>query len=166
MDGNGARIVFLGDTHDRYPDGFRQTSRGVIIRGDEVLLIHESARDIWMLPGGGRERDETPEECCLREVLEETGLSVRLAGHFLTLDERGGNKRCLSDYFACEVVGKGEPDLTEEEQELGTEPRWVPFDEAFDIFSDWQVLEPGTSLQRLYLREFTALEEYADWNGR
>ena len=31
----------------------------------------------WDLPGGGRESDETPEDCALRELREELGLSYR-----------------------------------------------------------------------------------------
>lgn len=34
----------------------------------------------WTQPGGHIEDDETPEECALREVYEETGLRVRLLG--------------------------------------------------------------------------------------
>ena len=31
---------------------------------------------LWDLPGGGREGEETPEECVCREVLEEFGISI------------------------------------------------------------------------------------------
>lgn len=31
---------------------------------------------MWDLPGGGRDRDETPEQCLLREVEEEFGLRL------------------------------------------------------------------------------------------
>ncbi|WP_268800390.1 NUDIX hydrolase [Pseudomonas huanghezhanensis] len=31
---------------------------------------------LWDLPGGGREGDETPEQCALRETLEEFGLTI------------------------------------------------------------------------------------------
>ena len=34
----------------------------------------------WTQPGGHIEDDETPEECALREVFEETGLRVTLLG--------------------------------------------------------------------------------------
>jgi 8-oxo-dGTP diphosphatase len=30
--------------------------------------------DLWDLPGGGREGDETPEDCAVRETLEEFGI--------------------------------------------------------------------------------------------
>lgn len=51
-----------------------------IRRGDDVLMIHRvsKARDInkgkWIGVGGHFERRESPEDCLLREVREETGL--------------------------------------------------------------------------------------------
>ncbi|SEL14775.1 NUDIX domain-containing protein [Pacificibacter marinus] len=53
-----------------------------ILRGDNVLTLQRDDRpDIpypgeWDLPGGGRERDETPIQTATRELLEE--LNVRL----------------------------------------------------------------------------------------
>ncbi len=32
----------------------------------------------WQLPGGGKEKNETLEETCIREAKEETGLTVKL----------------------------------------------------------------------------------------
>ncbi len=52
--------------------------QGAIIRDDHLLLIkhreHESGREYWILPGGGRESDESEEDCVKRELQEETGL--------------------------------------------------------------------------------------------
>lgn len=33
---------------------------------------------LWDLPGGGREGDETPEECVFREVFEEFGIRIKV----------------------------------------------------------------------------------------
>jgi len=48
-----------------------------------VLLCHRRDYDLWNLPGGGLEKDESPWAGAIREVKEETGLDVeviRLAG--------------------------------------------------------------------------------------
>lgn len=51
--------------------------------GDSLLVIQRDNRldipfpDYWDLPGGGREGDETPQECVLRETLEEVGLVLQ-----------------------------------------------------------------------------------------
>lgn len=43
-----------------------------------VLLLHRTDMDAWNLPGGRVEAGEAPWEACVREVQEETGLSVRV----------------------------------------------------------------------------------------
>ncbi len=53
-----------------------------IERGDEYLLLHrvkkehDLNRDKWIGLGGKFEPDESPEECVLREVREEAGLTL------------------------------------------------------------------------------------------
>lgn len=43
-----------------------------------VLLRYHDKYDMWLVPGGHIELDETPEEAALREVKEEVGLDIRL----------------------------------------------------------------------------------------
>ena len=53
-----------------------------LYRGDEVLMMHRTRKkndmnhDKWIAVGGRFEKGESPEECALREVLEETGLTM------------------------------------------------------------------------------------------
>lgn len=51
--------------------------KGVIFRGDAVCLL-KNDRGEWELPGGRLEIDETPPACVAREILEETGLRVKV----------------------------------------------------------------------------------------
>ena len=165
MPNNALHTITLGEKHEEAPMGTRFASRAIITREDEILLMHEVVGDQWMLPGGGREEGESPEECCVREVKEETGFSVHLTDRFFTLDERYGAWRYVSDYFTCEIMSVGEPSFTEEEEELETESKWLTLDAALDIFSTWENYDPGTSRHGLYLREFTALKEYTAWKS-
>ncbi len=54
--------------------------RVVVIDNDKVLLVKQrhEGRDIWMLPGGAIEEDETSIHAAKREVLEETGLNIEV----------------------------------------------------------------------------------------
>ena len=53
-----------------------------ITRGDEVLMLHrvkkekDINKDKWIGVGGKFEAAESPDECLLREVYEETGLTL------------------------------------------------------------------------------------------
>ena len=63
--------------------------QGAVIRDDHILLVkhreHATGRSYWIIPGGGREENETEEACVQREILEETHLVVTIER--LLLDE-------------------------------------------------------------------------------
>ena len=62
-------------------EAFRGAKLAILV-GDRVLAIlrddldHIAFPDHWDLPGGGREGDEDPETCALRETFEELGLVI------------------------------------------------------------------------------------------
>ena len=45
---------------------------------ERVLLCHRRDYDLWNLPGGGLKKNESPWDGVIREVKEETGLSVKV----------------------------------------------------------------------------------------
>jgi 8-oxo-dGTP pyrophosphatase MutT (NUDIX family) len=51
-----------------------------VVRDGKVLLHLHRKLGMWLPPGGHIERDELPDEAAVREVLEETGVSVELVG--------------------------------------------------------------------------------------
>jgi 8-oxo-dGTP diphosphatase len=54
------------------------TSHALIVSNKKVLLLHRSVSfRVWEFPGGGIEFGESPEEAAVREVKEETGLTVK-----------------------------------------------------------------------------------------
>lgn len=60
----------------------KQTTLCYLERDDSYLLLHRTKkandenRDKWIGVGGKFEKGETPEDCLLREVREETGLTL------------------------------------------------------------------------------------------
>ncbi len=139
----------------------RAGSRAVIVNDGKILLSHETMTGWWLVPGGGLEAGETPEECCVRETEEETGLIVRPLRQFLTLYEYYEEYRYISYYFECEVTGIGQMHLTDAEKRRGLEPRWISLQEAVELYSRHQSYASVSEEQRgSYLREYTALQEY------
>jgi 8-oxo-dGTP pyrophosphatase MutT (NUDIX family)/phosphohistidine phosphatase SixA len=73
-------------------------------RGTEVVLIHRKRYDDWTLPKGKLEAGESLPACAVREVLEETGVSIRLGAPLdqMTYDTGKGFKRV--DWWSGSVV--------------------------------------------------------------
>src|SRR3990167_6103034 len=68
-----------------------------------ILLVQRRDVPVWVLPGGGIEPDESPEEAIAREMLEETGFTVkvlRLVGHYTPI-----NRLALpTNLYECTIV--------------------------------------------------------------
>ena len=72
----------------------------------EIAIIHRPVYDDWTLPKGKVEPDETPEDCALREVREETGFKCELVRPFgctAYVDRRGRDK--MACYWVMQVLG-------------------------------------------------------------
>ena len=79
----------------------------------KILLTRRSDNGLWCLPGGKMDPGESVEECCLREVLEETGLVVetrRLIGIYSNRDQLvvypdGHKTQIVVLSFEAEITG-------------------------------------------------------------
>ena len=53
---------------------------GIILnKQNKILLCHRRDYDLWNLPGGGLEKNESIQSGLIREVKEETGLAVKIS---------------------------------------------------------------------------------------
>ena len=135
----------------------REACRGIVISEDKILLTYEVNTDQYFLPGGGLEQGETLAECCIRELAEETGYQVEPRYQYLTINEYYEEWKFISHYFVCAVAGKTSQKLTEREAEVGLEPRWVPLEEAVEIFSKHNEYADNEMKRGAYQREHEAL---------
>jgi 8-oxo-dGTP diphosphatase len=73
--------------------------------GVEVLLVHRPRYDDWTIPKGKAERDESDEDCAVREVEEEAGVRAELLWELPTTryaDSLGRQKQAR--YWAMHAV--------------------------------------------------------------
>lgn len=73
------RILFEIDKKDYNINGtsyIRPSARGIIIRNDRLAMVHSLKYDYYKFPGGGIKENENNIDALIREVLEETGLTV------------------------------------------------------------------------------------------
>ena len=81
----------------------KQTTLCYLERNGQYLMLHrvkkqnDASHDKWIGVGGKCEADESPDECMLREVREETGLQVQRWRY-------RGIVTFISDIWPCEYM--------------------------------------------------------------
>lgn len=162
------------DYLDREDTDFRinnKECRAAIIKDDEILLMFRRKEGVeyYVFPGGHMQIGETPEDTIIREIYEETGVTVtklrpayeaknyeKCIKKTLSMDEIPNRKDCtekiLYHYFFLCKWSSGEPRLVGEELRRCTkdnffEPRWVKL-------SDMLKLEVYPYSAKGWLREF------------
>ena len=83
----------------------------IVLHSDHQLVayLRDEKPDIpfpglWDLPGGGREFDETPARCAMREVEEEFGLSIPVARVVWSRRYESSVKGGLCTYFLAATL--------------------------------------------------------------
>lgn len=140
----------------------RLTARAIPKRDDGLFAVMYAKKfNLYSLPGGGIEGDETPEAAIVREIWEETGCtctSVEPLG--VVLENRFHADYTQIDYYFVVHVNAddGQLHLTANEEQNGTRPQWHTPDETVRLIRD---CEHDTN-QRKYLqaRDVAALTFY------
>ena len=146
-----------------------------LIRGDEVLMMHRTRkkndmnRDKWIAVGGRFEPGETPEACALREVREETGLTMadpRYRGIVTFINDRYETERMhlfTSETFEGQLTDCDEGELVWVRiAEMDSLPQWegdrifhrllkekIPFFELELVYSGEKLLYARLNGKRL-----------------
>jgi ADP-ribose pyrophosphatase YjhB (NUDIX family) len=119
----------------------RITARGIIMNGDEILMIYTKRYNDYSFPGGGVDPDEAIEEGLLRELSEETGAqNVKIIGAFGRVEElrpihypEYDAMHQTSYFYTCSAdrtLGVANPEAYEIQN--GSEPVWVKLVDAIE----------------------------------
>ena len=132
------RIEIFGDGIDRSSINVinkKVTCRSVVKKDDKILTVYFNKTDHYNLPGGGLEKDESLEACCIRETLEETGYQVEIMEPTITIVEYYPDSTWETHYFRCQMLSDklSETIRTEEEQLAEIETRWVEVYQLLEI---------------------------------
>ncbi|MDW0115585.1 NUDIX hydrolase [Sporosarcina thermotolerans] len=72
----------------------------------EVLMVKSFESEGWAVPSGGIEAGESPEECCIREVKEETGYDVKVIELIRVKETTINDIHVTTYYFRVEKIGE------------------------------------------------------------
>ncbi len=99
---------------DKDSEQVYRTVDGIVQKDNKVLLIRRKFppfQGFYALPGGFIEEEESEKNAVIREMKEETGLSVEIRKKFGVFDEKGRDPRgyTVSNVYVCDVREDSEP---------------------------------------------------------
>lgn len=103
----------------------RVNGRAIIIDGDEILLMFRRkikngiVNEYYAIPGGGKEENETIEECVKREIKEEFNLDIEVKEYLGKVED----DKNIGHLYNAKIVG-GTFKLGGEELEHNTEDNY------------------------------------------
>jgi 8-oxo-dGTP diphosphatase len=112
-----------------------------VIRNEdnEILIVQRGEKTDhpfkWEFPGGKTTREETPEECIIREVSEELSMDIVICGNLLPVEYDYGHKQIRMIPFICDTLDEL-PLLAEH-----LAYRWLPPEDLINVdFSEADIL--------------------------
>ena len=159
-----------------WPKSYRPSVRGIIISNDNLIsLIYSQKYHFYKLPGGGIEEGESHLETLIREVDEETGLtvipdSVQEFGEALRIQKSSTLKDTIfvqqNFYYICQTTNQIHPQhLDQDEQEADFILKTVSLDEAIATNQAFIANYQGTPTEckeEMVIRECRILELLRD----
>lgn len=99
-----------------------ESVNGILFSEDrkKILLIKRRDVPVWVLPGGGIDSGESPEEAAVREMEEETGYKVTITRKVAEYTPLNRLAR-FTHLFECTLIS-GEPTLSSEAQGIAFFP--------------------------------------------
>lgn len=101
-------------------------ARALIIKDNKIAILYSKKYNAYITPGGGVEENETLEEACIRESIEETGMIVEPIEKIAILDCNYPRIRIVHNYFVCKYVSDtNQVDRTQQEIDQDLELQWL-----------------------------------------
>jgi len=99
----------------------------IVVKNNKILLLHRIKNfDVWEFPGGKIEFGESPEDAAIREVKEETDLTVKSQGLFTINSHTTPQKNHhIWFYYKCKII-KGKIKIKDKDH---NDYRWFTFEE-------------------------------------
>lgn len=170
-------ISIIKDSDIRYEGSelnnpkIRYASRGIVIKDDKIAILNKVNKNEFKLPGGGIERNETPEDAFKREVLEETGCEVDITNCLGIIEEHKtlANFKQISYVFVGNVTkDTNECHFTEKEVDEGSKILWTTPKDGLQLITDCFDKIIGSKYEDEYQTKFivyrdkTILEHYLE----
>jgi 8-oxo-dGTP pyrophosphatase MutT (NUDIX family)/uncharacterized LabA/DUF88 family protein len=114
------------------------TSGGAIFRNEkgEFLIVKQTYREYWNIPGGLSDKDETPREAVIREVKEEIGITISTARCFcIDFAKKPPFDRILF-LFDCGILDEKTISKIKLDTDEISEYKFLPYDEMMRLLSD------------------------------
>lgn len=149
------REIFTIDTGFQTP---KIDIRSVVIKDDKVLLTREKVDNKWSLPGGFADINYSPSAVAVKEVLEETGLKVKVNRVLAIVDTDKHNFPPLEYHyykiiFLCDLI-----DGTLRGSDETLESRFFSFDELPEL----SAMRNTKELFALIKEQLNIIAAYAD----
>lgn len=137
---------------------YREAARAIIIKNNKIAMVKSAKYGFYKFPGGGIWENESNEDAVAREVLEETGLSVKknsIKEFGYTIENRKSDEDFetifsqKSFYYFLEIEDYLlEQRLTEEERELDFVLEWIDLKEVYLINSKIEINKNNRYIER------------------
>lgn len=166
------RLLFNLDSKNYQEDYhviYREASRAIIIKDNKIAMVKSLKEGFYKFPGGGIWENESKEDAVVREVLEETGLTLKkesIKEYGYTLENRKSDVyensifSQKSFYFFADIEDYLlEQRLTDDERELEFVLEWIDLKEVhrlnslIEINKDNRFVERETKVLELLINE-------------
>jgi ADP-ribose pyrophosphatase YjhB (NUDIX family) len=132
--------------------------RGVVFRDEQILLVRESEDNLWTLPGGWCDPNESPSESVTREIVEEAGFHTQAVKLLAVFDRAKHNHLPLHPFHVyklfirCEI----EQHAAAHEYEPALKPNLETLESAF--FAEDQI--PELSIGRVTMAQIARMFQH------